>query len=160
MKLVEISDLKDVAWLSNCGGPLPSFELPAIRAASWREADVSCSSKEWQRTTEEAAGDVTSHLTLKHPSRYQGVWNKLVRELRPKIEAAIVPTLLEVQAQEKFSDQVVACIKYDVLLAVMTSHYADCKPPIFFLKLFEVYRSGHFPCGWEGDWPAGILKIF
>jgi hypothetical protein len=22
------------------------------------------------------------------------------------------------------------------------------------------YRQGHWPCGWEGDWPEGRLVVF
>jgi hypothetical protein len=30
----------------------------------------------------------------------------------------------------------------------------------FFLELLTVYESGHFPCGWQGEWPQGKLLVY
>lgn len=31
--------------------------------------------------------------------------------------------------------------------------------PGFFTGLLDVYRGGHFPCGWEGDYPGGRMAV-
>lgn len=31
--------------------------------------------------------------------------------------------------------------------------------PGFFTGLLDVYRDGHFPCGWEGDYPEGRFAV-
>ena len=42
--------------------------------------------------------------------------------------------------------------------AIMEHEYRDCAGrPEYFLHLLRVYRAGHFPCGWAGEWPAGQL---
>lgn len=33
------------------------------------------------------------------------------------------------------------------------------EPSAFFEELFRVYRSGGFPCGWHGEYPAGKLIV-
>ena len=30
----------------------------------------------------------------------------------------------------------------------------------FFEKIFQVYLSGGWPCGWDGDYPNGKLKVY
>ena len=35
--------------------------------------------------------------------------------------------------------------------------------PAFFYRLFNIYRTGHLPCGWEGDlqkWPSGRIVFY
>ena len=52
-------------------------------------------------------------------------------------------------------------VSWDVLAAVMEHAYRDCSGrPTLFLQLLQVYRAGHFPCGWSGDWPDGMLLVW
>ncbi|MCB7154727.1 hypothetical protein [Bacillus stercoris] len=30
----------------------------------------------------------------------------------------------------------------------------------FFEKVFEIYKAGYFPCGWNGDYPNGTFVVF
>jgi hypothetical protein len=30
----------------------------------------------------------------------------------------------------------------------------------FFLELLTIYQAGHFPCGWQGEWPKGKLLLY
>jgi hypothetical protein len=80
--------------------------------------------------------------------------------MRPKIENVINQKTKKLNELDHFETIKRNCIYWDALGAVMTSFYIDCKPPTFYLKLFEVYRSGHFPCGWKGGWPQGDLLVF
>ena len=43
----------------------------------------------------------------------------------------------------------------------MEEMYADSGyDGYFFNELLLVYEAGHFPCGWQGDWPAGRLLVY
>ncbi len=83
----------------------------------------------------------------------------MVRELKPRIDEIVLPKLKERQQEANFDDRVIDCIKWDVLNALMTAHYAECKPPSFYRDIFVVYEDGHFPCGWSGVWPNGDLLV-
>jgi hypothetical protein len=154
------SELSDFEWFSRCGKPLPSWEITVLPASSWTDAANSCAGSEWQDLTQDAKGNLTEHLSLRYPSRYQGVWNRTVSLLRPRIEATVTPELKKIQLREGFDDFIIECVKSDVLFGLMTRHYADCKPPDFFLRLLSIYRSGHFPCGVIGGWPGGAIKVY
>jgi hypothetical protein len=39
----------------------------------------------------------------------------------------------------------------------MESEYADVVPPRFFAALGFYNVRGHFPCGWEGEYPPGAI---
>ena len=107
-----------------------------------------------------SADELTEYLSSRFPSKYQGVWNKTVREVRSEIECKIVPKLLDRQQYIGFSSAVIDCVKWDLLHAAMTIIYINTNPPLFYLRLFEVYESGHLPCGWRGKWPEGLLRVY
>ena len=57
-----------------------------------------------------------------------------------------------------FGKVFVDCVSWNVLGAVMEHEYRRFQErPEFSLHLLRVYRAGHFPCGWSGEWPAGQL---
>lgn len=37
---------------------------------------------------------------------------------------------------------------------------ADIVPFDIFRQMWKWYRKGHWPCGWEGNWPDGKLIVF
>jgi hypothetical protein len=161
LKKVELKSLEGINWLANCGHPLPDFLLPCVAVSSWTEADRLCAEDAWENVGIAARGDLTEYLTKKCPAQYQGVWNQKVKELRPKMEEVIVQKLRGAQSVHGFSDAVIECVKWDVLHALMASSYVDFKPPLFYLRLFEIYEKGHFPCGLLGDrLPDGSLQVF
>ncbi|MEQ1533867.1 MAG: hypothetical protein HOO97_06095 [Sideroxydans sp.] len=156
----EIDRLRTIDWLSKCGQPIVrSYAFPHIAVTSWSDANRLCSEQSWETVTEEAGGNLTAYLSSRFPAKYQGVWNKVVRELKPRIDEIVLPKLKERQQEANFDDRVIDCIKWDVLNALMTAHYAECKPPSFYRDIFVVYEDGHFPCGWSGVWPNGDLLV-
>ena len=159
MLKADLDRLSQIDWLARCGQSLPKYAIHCIPVVSWSDASRLCLDGSWEKAGDDARSALTEYLTTRYPAKYQGVWNKKVRELRPKIESAIVPKLKAAQQMHGFGDGVIDCIKWDVLHALMTSSYLDCDPPMFYLQLFEVYESGHFPCGWLGSWPKGQLQV-
>jgi len=160
MQRISIEQLSSIAWLTKCGQPLSEYSLSCIAVQDWKEASRRCSDINWENICENARGSITEYLSNNFPDKYQGVWNKTVREIKPKVESAIVEKLMAVQNEKGVDSVIIDCVKWDVLHAVMTSLYLSCEPPLFYLHLFEVYQSGHFPCGWLGDWPEGYLAVY
>jgi len=37
---------------------------------------------------------------------------------------------------------------------------SDVVPCTFFREQLQWFHAGHFPCGWDGDWPVGKMKVF
>ncbi|TCS37742.1 hypothetical protein EDC30_10334 [Paucimonas lemoignei] len=156
----ELDRLKTIDWLSKCGQSIGrNYPLPYVAVSSWEEANRLCTEPSWEAVTEEARSELTEYLSMRFPTKYQGVWNKVVRELRPYIDEIVVPKLKARQQEVNFGDGVIDCIKWDVLHALMTAHYAVCSPPSFYRDLWVVYEDGHFPCGWAGVWPKGELLV-
>jgi hypothetical protein len=43
---------------------------------------------------------------------------------------------------------------------MQNSYLQSGNSAFFFLELLTVYESGHFPCGWQGEWPQGKLLVY
>lgn len=49
---------------------------------------------------------------------------------------------------------------YSDLINCIKTRAIEGKDNFFFEKIFEVYSSGGWPCGWEGNFPNGKMKVF
>jgi hypothetical protein len=53
-----------------------------------------------------------------------------------------------------------ATIRWDILGVCMESEYADGVPPGYYASQAYWYVKGHVPCGWQGNFPNGMLIIY
>ena len=44
-----------------------------------------------------------------------------------------------------------------LLSEIIASPEAECA---YFREQLPWFHAGHFPCGWEGDWPSGRMRVF
>ena len=44
-----------------------------------------------------------------------------------------------------------------LIAEIIASPDADCT---YFREQLAWFNTGHFPCGWEGDWPSGRIRVF
>lgn len=44
-----------------------------------------------------------------------------------------------------------------VLAEIIASPEAECT---YFREQLTWFHAGHFPCGWDGDWPNGRMRVF
>jgi hypothetical protein len=133
----------------------------ASQVASWKEALARSRVKNFDDVKLEARGDMTAELSNHHPDRYNGRWNELTRELRPRVIATFEPRCAEFIAKHGLSADLWNGTRWDILGACMECEYADIVEAGFYARLMDVYIAGHFPCGWTGGvYPAGHLEIF
>lgn len=127
--------------------------------SSWDEAIASCAAPEWEELTQEAVNRYGEQLARRAPDRYRR-WNDVVRDLKPTVEELVrvktADLLKERQLPDVFSD----VVRWDMLHVCVESEYADVYPPGFFASQAYWYTVGHFPCGWDGDFPEGTLVIY
>ena len=44
-----------------------------------------------------------------------------------------------------------------LLVEIIASPEAECT---YFREQLPWFHAGRFPCGWEGDWPNGRMRVF
>jgi len=52
------------------------------------------------------------------------------------------------------------CVQWDILHVCMEAECADVFPAAYYASQAYWYVKGHFPCGWEGEFPKGKLIIY
>ncbi|MDP4147486.1 MAG: hypothetical protein Q8936_23960 [Bacillota bacterium] len=150
-----------IDWFCNCGSnPYVenSFEVKFVH--SWEDAVNNYSQSLWEDTTLEARNELTSFLNNKYRQEY-AKWNEVTKEAKSFLEKNVVPKINIIKEKYNLDDVFTDCVKWDLLGAIMEYSYKECKNrPTFFLEILSIYELGHFPCGWEGEWPKGKLVIF
>lgn len=140
-----LTTIAEINYLSSVGEPSDDFVL----VPSWDDAVGSLTSDVWGDITQNAHGDLTGWLTSNAPSRYQGVWNKRVRELRPIVEKIVEESLLtRIPAND--GGDLRDALTWDLLLIAMDAEYHDLKRrPRLPSMMRDCYVSGHLPCGFD-----------
>jgi hypothetical protein len=83
----------------------------------------------------------------------------LEEDIYPVVDLAI-DSISELNAIEGGIHVLKDSVRWDLSHIVMEHVYSDLVPPRFYTLLFEVYESGHFPCGWDEVWPNGKLWVY
>jgi hypothetical protein len=151
-----LAELENHDWFSAVG---QKDTEAAIVLSSWKEAIASCKSDEWQDLLLEAANRYTEKLAGISPERFQS-WNLIVREVKPFTMPLVARKIEHVQTANKLPKIFAATVNWDILHVCMEAEYADVFPPGFFASQAYWYVHGHFPCGWQGNFPEGKLIIF
>ena len=152
-----LNQLDRFDWFTNVGGLLPSS---VARAATWREAGAICKTKASSNVALAASNLLTERLYYDHPKRYHRVWNSLVLAINPIWRPLCEARMRPIQIANKLSEEFVHAVDWDIVGACMEIEYADLIPPRYFKDRLDWYLAGHFPCGWEGDFPEGRLIVF
>lgn len=155
-------ELRGIGWFANCGkaSDFADVGVDVIRAAGWPDAIARCSAPEWEETTLNAQAALTTHLLAKYPHRY-AQWNQVVRQAKAELVSTIVDPAIHATVEGNDLPQVfVDCVRWDIVGAAAEMAFADCHPPYFYRRLLLIYKKGHFPCGWDGEWPRGRLVVW
>jgi len=154
--LATLEQLKNGDWFSRVG--IKDTDA-AIVLSSWPEAIGYCSSIEWENLCLEASNQLRERLLKTSKDRFVK-WNDIAIELkkttRPFVRQKIEPIVREQRLPKMFEDTV----QWDILGVCMEAEYADVVPPGFYASQAYWYTKGHFPCGWEGEFPEGKLIIY
>lgn len=148
--------LEDAEWFSAVG---QAVEGPFVNVASWEEAFRWCGSEPWDDLMLEAANRYSEQVARASPERFRG-WNDAALEVRshvlPMVTRKLAPILRGINPPAAFERSV----RWDMIHVCMEAEFADVYPPGFFASQAYWYVSGHFPCGWEGEFPEGRLVLY
>jgi hypothetical protein len=154
--------LRAIDWFARCGGPLTLDLTMGVEAVgSWAEAIVCCRDGGWQDVELAAQNQLTLWLDGHDRANYQR-WNELVERHKADVIAPLTEgVLLPFQQRHGLDIVFIHSVQWDILGALMENSYLGSGHPcLFFLELLWVYEAGHFPCGWDGRWPEGKLRVY
>jgi hypothetical protein len=155
-----LEQLETANWFSQVG-TMYGITQPGkvIVLTSWQEAIERCSSIEWESLCMEAQNQYCERLYERSKERFQR-WNEVAAMLKA-ITIPFVQRKIEVVVRRHSLPTVFEnMVQWDILGVCMESEFADMYPPGFFASNAYWYTKGHFPCGWQGDFPNGTLIIY
>jgi hypothetical protein len=151
-----LQELENVVWFSAVGS---AQSKNIISVQSWQEAMLSCGSYEWEDLCLEAVNQFGMRVLERDASRYNQ-WNDVVDSVKeiciPFVKRKIQATVDQNSLPKEFEDTV----QWDILHLCMEAEFSDVFPPGFYASQAYWYSKGHFPCGWQGKFPAGKLIVF
>lgn len=131
----------------------------AIVLSSWQEAIEYCSSVEWENLGLEAANQYRERLLERSKERFNQ-WNDIVTQLKPLTES-FVRRKIEVVVREHGLPKVFEdTVQWDILHVCIEAEFADVYQPGYYARRAFWYVNGHFPCGWDGEFPKGRIIIY
>jgi hypothetical protein len=156
------AELEGVRWFASVGESLPT-DLPfdPLPVASWAEGIEHFADPAWDNVQLRARNELSVFLSALYRARFQR-WNEVTRAAKARVVEPLATSVWRPFADRYgIGPGFLGGVKWDVLAAIMEHEYRDCSGrPAFFLVLLRVYRAGHVPCGWYGEWPAGRVVVW
>ena len=155
-----LQQLEVANWFSQVG-TMYGITQPekVIVLSSWQEAIERCSSIEWENLCLEALNQYRERLCERSKERFNQ-WNIVVEMVKATTIPLVQRKIETVVRQNDLPKVFENVVQWDVLGVCMESEFADVYPPGFFASNAYWYIKGHFPCGWEGEFPKGTLVIY
>jgi hypothetical protein len=154
--IATIEQLGNAAWFSCVG--IKDTKV-AIVLSSWREAIESAVSAEWEDLRLDAANQLRARIMERSKERY-AQWNEIATEIRAVIIPFVQSKTEPITREQKLLPAFQARVDWDIIHLCMEAEYADVCPPAFYAGISYFYVNGHFPCGWNGEYPKGMLVIY
>jgi len=152
-----IREFVAIDWFANAGCSIPEEIGDSAAAKSWIDACNRCGTN-WEDVVTEARSDLTMHLNRECKAEFEK-WNSVIASIKQELSEPW--QRMRDKVSELGLPSVVAdCVEWDTMHALAEERFREWHPPAFFSRLLKVYEAGHFPCGWNGEWPNGQLVIY
>lgn len=147
-------------WFTNVGTWRGIEDREKIElVSSWSEAIDHAGSIHWENLRLEAVNQHCQRLLSLSPNRFKQR-NDVVRMVKPTAEKLVREKIDGVVSDPDQLKALETVVRWDVVNLCLECEYADVYPPGFYASQAYWYTIGHFPCGWEGDFPEGRLILF
>lgn len=154
--IATLDKLEKAEWFSKAG--IQDTEV-AIVLSSWEEAIENCSSIGWENLCLEAFNHYRMRLLERSRERFRQ-WNDVVSELKTVTIPFVRRKIEQVVSQNNLPKVFEDTVQGDIIGVCLEAEYADVYPPGFYADQAFWYVKGHFPCGWQGEFPKGKLIIY
>ncbi|WP_036155362.1 hypothetical protein [Maribacter forsetii] len=154
------SDLENINWFSNCGKEIDfSSKHNLKRIESLKQSVELCNSIEWENFQLEKRNDLTSFLNRTRQNE-STEWNTITVGIKNYLNNGIFKTAKEKLNQSDLPDSIFASLEWDILSYCQEVAYKKYNIPTFYSHLIPIYKNGHLPCGYEGEFPNGTILMY
>jgi hypothetical protein len=154
--LATLAQLEKVDWFSSIG--VADSRVVSV-VSNWDEALEHCNSVRWENLCLEAVNQYRQRIAERAPERL-AEWNDIVTDIKRVSIPLVKKKTANVVSKNKLPQSFEDTVQWDILHLCMEAEYSDVFPPGFYASQAYWYLKGHFPCGWQGDFPDGKLLVF
>ena len=154
--MATIEQLGDAAWFSRVG--IKDTKV-AMVLSSWQETINSAVSIEWEDLRLDAANQLCARIMERSRERF-AKWNEIALEVKNAVDPLVMRKIEDVTREHNLPKVFHNRVRWDIMHLCMEAEYADLCPPAFYAGISYFYVNGHFPCGWSGEYPEGMLVIY
>lgn len=127
---------------------------------NWEDAFRECSTYDYKALRNNASNQLTIELHEYHNDLFNQTWNAYGEAIHFYIKEFVTTEVSKLKLNAEMTKRITDCVNWDLLHLGFECQYSDLIKPAFFTGLSYWYDQGHFPCGWDGEYPAGKLMIF
>lgn len=138
-------------------GKCPSLQAKIV--VSWSEAITECSKVSYENLRIRGANSICDRLREVHP-KLLSTWNDVADENSSLVSRIIVEKVQPISEVNQLPPIFVTTVRWDIAHLLMEAAYSESIGPGFFSALSYWYWKGYFPCGWDGDHPAGRVMVY
>ena len=162
-----LGQLTSIDWFSRSRQrDAVASELSLQYVASWKDAIRLCGRVSTANAFQEACGILTRELGIRFRQEFRK-WNATVDNANAALEASVLPrvdSVIEATTDIGSVEHGVLLMKrfvrWDLVSYLMEQASSDLVKPRFYTEVLAIYQSGHFPCGWDEQWPHGRIWLY
>jgi len=160
IKPEDLADLEKIDWFSNCGNKTEfSSNEKLSRIETLTESINSCNSIEWENFQLDKRNDLTSFLDRTRRNE-SNEWNTITGGIKNYLKDGIFQSVQEKLNISDLPNSILASVEWDILSYCQEIAYRKYNIPKFYSHLIPIYRNGHLPCGYNGEFPNGTTLIY
>lgn len=146
-------------WLESAGQALQDPDVTLVH--SWKAALACCESSERDDMLVDTHNEMTQAISALRGDQWFGRnWNKMAEELR-EVVLKPVDSIVRRVTEEKGLPRIIADdISWCMIHACFEVELSDYIETSFYRDHVKWYERGHFPCGWDGEYPEGRLIVY
>lgn len=153
-----LAELEMIDWFSHVGS---DYQKPGIRLVSdWEEACRWTSQPISEWCDLEAKQRIYRFMSAAHYDQF-AKWNEVAKSILPLIEPLV--DMVRPRFPANSPDNAIDWFQCQIVGASMELYYATCIDSKLFRDQLEIYKQGHFPCGWyvesEDRFPEHAILI-
>ena len=166
-------------WFANVGTPIDNPHV--FQVHSWKAALAHSDSEDWDTLLVVRYGDIAaqafeadyrhhrSEEKLEKAKRRMyamvkgdrnNMWDKAVDEIEPVVNVVVDEKVAGMAVKNKFPTSFCEIVQFSILSGCLEEEFRDRIEESFFMQLILLYLQGHYPCGWDGEYPSGRLIVF
>ena len=156
-----LDELKKVSWFSKVGNKDINYEVPFDTVDSWGKAVIWSKHEITSWCNIEAGNLLSQSIRLNAPNKFSQ-WNNIAKSNLPIIQK-FIETSISQYIPNEYKKDIELYIQSQLISAIMEIEYSDCSDINILQKMMDLYRDGHFPCGFyvkePDDFPSNITYV-